>query len=50
MGLVIGTIIVYQILYTDMTEYLPEYTILKAMGCIDFYLFKVFFQEVIKSF
>lgn len=31
-GLVVGAVIVYQILYTDVTEHLPEYATLKAMG------------------
>jgi len=31
-GLIVGAVIVYQILYTDVTEHLPEYATLKAMG------------------
>jgi putative ABC transport system permease protein len=34
-GLVVGAVIVYQILYTDVTEHLPEYATLKAMGYND---------------
>ncbi len=34
-GLVVGAVIVYQILYTDVTEHLPEYATLKAMGYDD---------------
>jgi putative ABC transport system permease protein len=32
MGLFVGLVIVYQILYTDVTDHLPEYATLKAMG------------------
>ena len=31
-GLVVGAVIVYQILYTDVTEHLPEYATLMAIG------------------
>lgn len=31
-GLVVGAVVVYQILYTDVTEHLPEYATLMAMG------------------
>jgi putative ABC transport system permease protein len=47
MGFVVGIIIVYQILYTDVTDHLPEYATLKAMGYTDFYLLTVVFQESI---
>ena len=45
MGFVVGIIIVYQILYTDVSDHLPEYATLKAMGYTDFYLLTVVFQE-----
>ena len=32
MGLVVGSVIVYQILYSDVADHLPEYATLKAMG------------------
>ncbi len=32
MGVVVGSVIVYQILYTDVTDHLPEYATLKAIG------------------
>ena len=32
MGLVVGAIIVYQILFADVTEHLPEYATLRAVG------------------
>jgi len=34
-GLVVGAVIVYQILYTDVSEHLPEYATLKALGYDD---------------
>jgi putative ABC transport system permease protein len=47
MGLIVGTVIVYQILYTDVSDHLPEYATLKAMGYTDSYLFILVFQEAI---
>jgi putative ABC transport system permease protein len=46
-GVFIGCIIVYQILYTDVTDHLPEYATLKAMGFRDGFLFKVVMQEAL---
>lgn len=45
MGFVVGIVIVYQILYTDVVNHLPEYATLKAMGYTDNYLLGVLFQE-----
>lgn len=45
MSIFVGCIIVYQILYSDVTEHLPEYATLKAMGYPDRFLFKVVMQE-----
>jgi len=45
MGLLVGAVIVYQILYTDVTDHLDEYATLKAMGYYDRYLFSVVLQE-----
>lgn len=45
MGLFVGSIIVYQILYTDVSDHLGEYATLKAMGYRDRYLFNVVIQE-----
>ena len=42
---IVGAVIVYQILYSDVTEHLPEYATLKAMGFRDRYLLIVVFQE-----
>ena len=46
-GFVVGVIIVYQILYSDVTDHLPEYATLKAMGYSNLYLLTVVFQEAI---
>ncbi len=34
-GFIVGIIIVYQVIYTDVSEHLPEYATLKAMGYKD---------------
>ncbi len=47
MGFIVGTVIVYQILYTDVTDHLPEYATLKAMGYENRYLLMVVFQEAL---
>jgi putative ABC transport system permease protein len=47
MGFIVGIVIVYQILYTDVSDHLPEYATLKAMGYTDLYLLGVVFQEAI---
>jgi putative ABC transport system permease protein len=44
-GLVVGTIIVYQILYTDVSNHLMEYATLKALGHRDGYLFRIVLSE-----
>lgn len=45
MGLFVGLIIVYQILYADVMEHLTEYATLKAIGYTDFYLGTVVLQQ-----
>jgi putative ABC transport system permease protein len=47
MGLVVGAIIVYQILFADVSDHLAEYATLKAMGYPNRYLFGVVFQEAV---
>jgi putative ABC transport system permease protein len=47
MGFIVGTVIVYQILYTDVSDHLPEYATLKAMGYDNRYLLMVVFQEAL---
>jgi len=41
MGLVVGMVIVYQILFSDIAGHLKEYATLKAMGYSGFYLSRV---------
>jgi putative ABC transport system permease protein len=44
-GFVVGTVIVYQILYSDVSDHLSEYATLKAMGYADTYLMGILVQE-----
>ena len=44
-GFLIGAVIVYQIIYTDVANHLPEYATLKAIGYSDWYLMGVLVQE-----
>lgn len=44
MGFVVGIIIVYQVLYTDVSNHLSEYATLKAIGYTQSYLLGVVFQ------
>ncbi len=46
-GFIVGGIIVYQILYADVSEHLPEYATLKAMGCSNTYLSTVVLQQAL---
>ncbi len=46
-GFIVGIVIVYQILYSDVSDHLPEYATLKAMGYTDGYLLGVLFQEAL---
>jgi putative ABC transport system permease protein len=46
-GLLVGSIIVYQILFTDVSDHLREYATLKAMGYRDRYLFGIVLQEAL---
>jgi putative ABC transport system permease protein len=47
MGLIVGLIIVYQILFSDVQDHLKEYATLKAMGYTHGYLRNVVLQEAI---
>ena len=47
LGSVVGIIIVYQILYSNVSEHLAEYATLKAMGYKHRYLLTVIFQEAL---
>lgn len=44
-GLVVGSIIVYQILFADVSDHLQEYATLKAMGYSNSYLGSVVIQQ-----
>jgi putative ABC transport system permease protein len=46
-GFVVGVVIVYQVLYSDINDHLAEYATLKAIGYSDFSLLMVIFQEAI---
>jgi len=46
-GFIVGGVIVYQILYTDVTDHLAEYATLKALGYSDRSLFGVVLQQAI---
>ncbi len=46
-GCVIGFAIVYQVLYTDISNHLPQFATLKAMGYTDRYLAAVIVQEAL---
>lgn len=46
-GFIVGAVIVYQILYSDVSDHLPEYATLKAIGFKDGYLLSVVFQEAL---
>jgi putative ABC transport system permease protein len=47
MGLVVGCVIVYQILFADVSEHLPEYATVKAMGYPNRYLSGVVVSEAL---
>ncbi|KAF3883734.1 MULTISPECIES: ABC transporter permease DevC [Nostocales] len=47
MGFIVGTVIVYQILYTEVTDHLSEYATLKAIGYTQNYLLSVILQEAL---
>lgn len=47
MGLIVGLIIVYQILFADVQDHLQEYATLKAMGYTHGYLRNVVLQEAL---
>lgn len=47
MGFIVGSVIVYQVLYTNVSDHLAEYATLKAMGYKDIYLLRMVFQEAL---
>ena len=44
-GFVVGSIIVYQILFSDVMNSLPQYATLKAMGYTDLYVISIVIQQ-----
>jgi putative ABC transport system permease protein len=46
-GLLVGAVIVYQILYTDVSDHIKEYATLKAMGYTDWFLIVVVIEEAL---
>jgi DevC protein len=50
MGLIVGAVIVYQILYTDVSDHLHEYATLKAIGYADrFLVITILYEALIMS-
>jgi putative ABC transport system permease protein len=45
MGFLVGGVVVYQVLYTDVSDHLKEYATLKAMGFTDNFVLSVVLQE-----
>jgi putative ABC transport system permease protein len=45
MGLLVGGVVVYQVLYTDVSDHLKEYATLKAMGFADGFILLIVIQE-----
>ena len=46
-GLAVGAIIVYQILFADVSDHLPEYATLKAMGYSNRFVSGVVIQQAV---
>ncbi|MEB3317083.1 MAG: ABC transporter permease DevC [Cyanobacteriota bacterium] len=44
-GFIVGSIIVYQILFSDVMNSLPQYATLKAMGYTDLYVISIVIQQ-----
>jgi putative ABC transport system permease protein len=47
LGLIVGIVVVYQILYTNVSEHLQEYATLKAIGYSHRYLLNIVFQQAL---
>lgn len=45
MGLLVGSVVVYQILFADVTEHLPEYATLKAIGYPESFFSRVVLEQ-----
>ena len=46
-GFFIGFVVVYQILYTEVTNHLPQFATMKAMGFTDGYLLKIVMSQAL---
>jgi putative ABC transport system permease protein len=44
-GMVVGTVVVGQILYSSVTDHLTEFGTLKAMGAPDWYIYRVIIEQ-----
>jgi putative ABC transport system permease protein len=47
LGFIVGSVIVYQVLYSDVSTHLGEYATLKAIGYTNTYLLGIVFQEAL---
>lgn len=47
LGIVVGVVVVYQILYTNVSEHLPQYATLKAIGYQQRYLLSIVLQQAL---
>lgn len=47
MGLLVGGVVVYQVLYTDVSDHLQEYATLKAMGFSNGFILVIVIQEAL---
>ena len=47
LGFIVGAVVVYQILYTNVSEHLKEYATLKAIGYSNQYLLDIVFQQAL---
>ncbi|BAZ44883.1 DevC protein [Chondrocystis sp. NIES-4102] len=47
LGLIVGVVVVYQILYTNVSDHLPQYATLKAIGYTQNYLLSIVFQQAL---
>ena len=46
-GFIVGTVIVYQILFSDVSDHLPEYATLRALGYSNGYVSRVVVQQAL---
>ena len=46
-GIVVGTVVVGQILYSSVTDHLREFGTMKAMGSSDWYIYRVILEQAL---